>query len=299
MKNLAFIGNGEPPEKLLEIFRKMTPGRSGVWGQLKGVDNYKDADFFAVIDYLPVHLRNVVDESKCVFLGAHPETMSAYRNMDGYKGLKMYDCKKTLGFLEYWLKFDYDYLKDLKPPIKTKTLVCIMSDANSQPYHKIRRAWLEKFCDKYGNKIDVYGRINPWGSIVSSFKGPCGSKDPRGAAVSGGNDHMSGKEEIYEQYRFAIEFDAPGDNYFSERLADAFLMWCFPIYWGGKSLYKYFSIGCYNYLDENKFGEDVIDIIDEECYLRALPYISEARDLILDKYQIWARVHEAIFGESK
>jgi hypothetical protein len=42
-------------------------------------------------------------------------------------------------------------------------------------------------------------------------------------------------------------------------------------------------------------GKDVIPLIDN--YEQRLPAIAKARDLLLNKYQIWARTHEAIFGE--
>ncbi len=297
MKKLAFIGNSEPPEKLLEIFRKFTPGNSGVWKNLQGVDNYKDADYFAVIDYLPPSVQ--VDESKCIFLGAHPETMQAYRNMDSYKGLKMYDARKTFGFGEWWIKYDYDYLSKLQPPAKTKNLACIVSDANTQPYHKKRRDFLERFCDKHGDKIDVYGRITPWGSIKNSYKGACGSLDPRGAAATGGNDHMSGKESVYEQYKYVIEFDATGKYYFSERVFDSLLLWAMPFYWGGENLHDFIPYDSFRYLNIDGDGQDVLLFLsDPLLYEKSLPDIAQARNVLLNRYHIWARTHEAIFGES-
>lgn len=293
MKNIAFIGNSESPAKLLELFRPFTPGCSGVWGQLKGVPHYKEADYFAVIDYLPPGLG--VDESKCIFLGAHPETMQAYKNMDNYKGFKMYDCKNTFGFGEWWLKYDYDYLTALKPMTKPKNLACIMSDANSQSYHTKRRDYLEKFCNNYGKEIDVYGRIKPWGSIIPSYKSHCGSANPGAEA----NDHMSGKESVYETYKYALEFDATGKYYFSERIFDCLLLWCMPVYWGGESLHTFIPGESFKYLNIDGDGTDVIAALHSDLYEKSLPAISKARDLLLNKYHVWARTHEAIFGVAK
>lgn len=300
MKKIAFVGNSEPPKRLLEIFRKFTPNKSGIWGQLQGVDNYKDADYFGVIDWLPSEIRNQVDENKCIFLGAHPETMHAYKDMSNYKGLKMYDCKNSFGFGEWWIKYDYDYLINLQPIQKTKSLTSIVSDANSQEYHRKRREYLERFCNKYSSKIDLYGRIKPWGSLINCYKGACGSLDPRGSAATGGqNDHMSGKENVYETYNFAIEFDATGKHYFSERVFDCLLLWCMPIYWGGENLHLYIPKESFMYLDINGDGSDFINKLDKNLYEKSLPYIAEARNLLLNKYHIWARCHEAIFGVSK
>ena len=296
MKTISFIGNSEPPDRLLNLFRKFTPNNSGIWGQLKGEPHY-NTDYYAVIDYLPSNLVGKIDESKIVYLGAHPPTMQAYRSFKGVKCLKSYDVAIEPGFLEYWLKYSYDELISMSPPVKTKELCCIISDADTQPYHKARKAHLERFCAKYPSRIDVYGRIKPYGAIVGCYRGACGSFDPRGAQAGGGNDHMSGKE-ILKEYKHCIEYDAEegvGGAYFSERICDDLLMYCSPIYWGCKRLSEFLPHQCFSFLDINKNGEDIIDIIDSNLWDSKLSYIIEARDKILHKWLIWSRVHEAIF----
>jgi hypothetical protein len=297
MKNIAFIGNSEPPSRLLNLFRRQTPGGSGVWGELRGVDNYEEADYFGVIDYVPEKVK--VDRTKCVLLGAHPETMRAYRDMSNAACLAKFDCKHTFGFGEWWIKYDYDYLAALEPMQKTKELACIMSDAESQPYHLSRKQYLQRACAKHGERIDVYGRIKPFGAIRDRYIGCCGSYDPRGAATSGGNDHMSGKEAVYEAYKYAIEFDAPGSYYFSERVFDCLLLWCMPIYWGCDHLQEFIDKGSFSRLDMGRDGDDAVDVVDSNVYEIALPYIRQARDTLLNELQLWPRIHNAIFGRCR
>ena len=300
MKNIAFIGNSESPQKLLELFKKFTPARSGDWGSLHGVDNYLDADYFGVIDYIPNEIKNQIDETKCVFLGGHPESMQSWHDMSNYKGIRMYDCINEFGFGEWWLNYDYDYLKNLQPPTKTKNLGCIMSNADSQNYHKLRLNWLQRFTDKPNLDFDLHGRLVPrTENMKKYYKGECGSMDARGSASSGGNDHMSGKEDVYSNHKYMIEFDAVGENYFSERVFDCLLMWCMPIYWGGKNLHKYLPKESFKYLNIEGAGEDVLAIVNSDLYEKALPYIKKAREILLDELQIWARIHKAIFGGCK
>jgi hypothetical protein len=220
--------------------------------------------------------------------------------MSNYRGLKMYDCKHTLGFLEFWLKYDYDYLSNLKPMTKTKKLGAILSNADTQKYHRDRLEWLKRFTDSSPVDFNLHGRIIPsTENMKKYYRGVCGSWDPRGAASSGGNDHMSGKEEVLAEHEFMLEFDATGENYFSERIADCLLMWASPIYYGGRNLHKYLPPECFSYLDINGNGDDVKAIMNSNLYQSKLQYISEARDLLLNKYQIWPRVHEGIFGVCK
>lgn len=299
MKNLAFIGNGEPPSKLLDIFKKQTPGSKGIWGQLRGVDNYKDADYFMVIDELPGNVQ--VDPKKCVFLGAHPETLPrAYKDMSGYTCLAKADSKHTIGFLEWWIDRDYDYLKSLTPPPKTHLFGAIMSDNESNRSHTLRKEWIKRFTSRDNLQFDLHGRIRPsTPQMARYYRGACGSLDPRGAAASGGNNHMVGKEATYLSHKYMIEFDVAGKYYFSERVLDCMLLWAMPIYWGCENLHTFLPPTSFKYLDINGSGDDVLAFIGSDHYEKHLNDLASARTILLDQLQIWPRVHNLIFGAFK
>jgi len=290
MKKLAFIGNSEQPQKLLDTFRKMTPGRSGVWGNLVGTGNLDEADCYAVIDKLTSDYSHI-PENKCVFLGAHPETLKYYQDMDGFNALAKFDCKHTLGFLEWWITYDYDYLSKLQPMPKTKLLGTIVSNSSSDDSHRVRREFLERMCSQNPGILDIYGRIRPFGSLVSHYKGACGQY-----SVQHAGDYWSGKEPVYEQYKYMLEFDNVGEHYFSERILDCMLLWAMPIYWGGRGVHKVLPATSFKYLDINGHGDDVRNIINSRFYEEHLPELSEARHILLNEVQVWPKVHKAIFG---
>ena len=110
---------------------------------------------------------------------------------------------------------------------------------------------------------------------------------------------MIGKEQILSDTKFMLEYDANGEHYWSERLADSLLMWCYPIYWGGSGVHKYLPKESFSYLNIDGNGDDVLNALEWINYQEKLPIIAEARQLILNKYQIWARIHEAVFGKPK
>lgn len=292
MNTIAFIGNSEPPDKLLNIFKKMTPGSKGIWGNLVGVPSYQEAEYFGVIDCLPSQLQHF--ESRSIFLGAHPpESHYAYQNMRNQKCIAKFDCAETVGFLEWWIKYDYDYLNNLQPMIKTKNYAAIVSNAETQSYHKKRLAWLKRYCDGPSREdFHLYGRINQLTpNMEKHYKGHCGNQNHTAAT-----DHMIGKEEVYESHKYMIEFDAEANYYFSERILDSILLWCFPIYWGCKNLHTFIPKEVFAYLDINASGEDVNDIIGSGAFERALPYMADARDILLNELQLWPRIHNAIYG---
>lgn len=298
MKKIAFIGNSEPPDRLLAIFKKMTPESKGIWGQIQGVDSYEEADYYVVIDYLPFELKRLVDESKCIFLGAHPETMGAYHSQAKYKGFKMLDIAYRNGFTEWWLNLDYTFLSNLQPPVKTKELTCIMSDANTQFYHTARRDHLARFVQANADKVkfNLHGRIVPYTPKMGQYyRGVCGSYNPSG----GENDHMSGKEQVLLEHKYVLEYDCTGEHYMSERLFDDLLLFCLPIYWGGKGAEKYLPKESVFQLDINGNGSDFIDLLHDNLYEKSLPYIIEARNKILNELQLWAVIHKELFGTYK
>ena len=291
MAKLAFIGNQETPQKLLDTFCKMTPGRSGIWGELQGTGNIDEADYFAVIDRLPNEYKGRVPTKKCVFLGAHPETLKYYQNMDSFtECIAKFDCRENLGFIEWWINFDYDYLSKLPPMPKTKLLGTIVSNATSDNSHHVRRAFLERMCSKNPGILDIYGRIAPFGSLIAHYRGLCGNP-----SKGHDGDYWSGKEPVYEQYKYMIEFDNVGQNYFSERILDCMLLWAMPIYWGGQP-HKFIPENSFRYLDINGAGDDAKEIINSRFYEEHTQDLVVARFKLLNELQVWPKVHHAIFG---
>ena len=289
-KKVAFISDGIPPYELLKTFKKMTPGETGIWKNIEGVGSIEEADYFGVIDRTN---NPSVPIDRCIFLGAHPPCMDVYSDMSVYPtAVKCYDLKDTFGFGEYWINYTYDQLMALEPPKKTEKLACILSDQNTRHYHAVRINYMDNFCKFYSNELNLYGRINPRPNMKSCYRGVCGSSHP---SVG---DYWSGKEPVYLTHKYALEFDAgPTKNYFSERFFDAMLLWCMPIYWGSDNIEDFLPKDSFRYININGNGSDVVDIINGTAYENSIESIREARQLLLNKYNLWERIHSAIFGE--
>lgn len=269
----------ETPEDFLRIMSKMTPGRSGRWKDMEATTNPNEADWFVVIDstYRSLPL------DRTLFVGAHPAipTSNGYRNNTD-KPHRL-DCSETFGFGEWWINYDYDTLKTLQPPQKKETLCCIMSDAESTLDHKLRKSYMDRYCKKHD--IRLYGRIKPTESTKRCYRGELGSNTPK--------TYWFGKEEVIRDHKYALEFDnGPTKHYFSERIFDDILLWTTPILViGCTNLEDYLPTGSFHYASLDKDGDDVQDIIKLEPSIEKL---KEARELLLDKYNLWPRVYEYI-----
>ena len=85
-------------------------------------------------------------------------------------------------------------------------------------------------------------------------------------------------------------------NYFSEKFTDCILSWTIPIYYGCPNIDKYFPKDCYYWLDITK--DDCFDkleyILNQPITTKQIDAIAEAREIILNKHNVWAVVEDII-----
>jgi len=244
----------------------MTPNCSGKWKDMEAVTNPDEADFHIVIDFAKQHK---VNPKKAIYISAHPTGYAGYYDPRPEECIASINYKNTSGFVEWWLKYDYDYLSAMKYPIKTKGCVCIMTSTACVDYQIDRLKYMDEFNTQYLGLVDMFGRhTNPLGNGV---------------------DYWFGKE-ILEDYNYSLEFDAYAENYFSERIADSLLMWCKPLYKGGTGLEKYIPAESFTYIGD-KTPRELIESTNETIDLKA---IEEARYRILNELQVWAKVYNTI-----
>lgn len=286
MIKVCFIFPSWSHEETLKIYSKMTPGRSGQWKDMVGVTDPFKADYCVIVDDA---LGVPYPKDRAIYMGAHPYIpgYDSYRCFDGM-GVARLDLRDTFGFGEWWLKYDYDYLSklQLQPMEKSKDLICIMSNAIGRPDQELRKLYIKRFCESHC--LDLYGGLKPeTEAIAAQYKGVLGNPDRAGV------DYWYGKEGILENYRYALEFDnGPTKHYFSERIFDDILLYTTPILaLGCTNLEEYLPEGSFHYANIAGYGNDVMEIIKRTPDYKAL---KEARDLLLNKYQLWARVWETI-----
>ena len=79
-------------------------------------------------------------------------------------------------------------------------------------------------------------------------------------------------------------------NYFSEKFTDTILCYTIPIYYGCPNIEEYFPKDCYYVIDINDVNvfDKIKEIINKPITEKQIKAIHEARDLILNKYNIWA-----------
>jgi hypothetical protein len=102
------------------------------------------------------------------------------------------------------------------------------------------------------------------------------------------------------KYHLVLENSAVPD-YWSEKLADCYLGFAYPIYWGCPNILDYFSPQSLTSIDLN-YPDAAIDkiqeIINSPLWQSSLPNILTARQLVLDEYNTFDVILKACLSLS-
>jgi hypothetical protein len=153
---------------------------------------------------------------------------------------------------------------------KTDEISWITSNLNTRPGHSLRLQFLD-FLHEQKLPFHLFGRgFKP---IDDKFNGIAPFK-----------------------YSIAIENFACND-YWTEKIADCFLSWTMPIYFGCQNIASYFPKESMILIDPNEPEQAlriIKDAVNGDRWKHSLEYIKEARDLILHKYQFFPAIAEKI-----
>jgi hypothetical protein len=156
----------------------------------------------------------------------------------------------------------FDQLTSMLIPAKSRQLSWITSDKTIWPGH-IKRMALLKAIQKDGSLgIDLFG-----------------------VGISYIEDKWNGLADY--KYSLAIE-NHSGLDYWTEKLADCFLSWTIPIYYGCTNLEEYFPADSFIQIDisqPEKCVEEIKRILADDDWNTRYEALEQARNLYLYKYQ--------------
>lgn len=159
---------------------------------------------------------------------------------------------------------DYDCLKAAPTPEKTKLISVVSSTKAFTKGHVDRIRFVERLKERYGDKIDVFGRG------YNGFEDKCDVVNPY-------------------KYHIVIE-NSRAKYYWTEKLSDSFICESYPIYYGCTNINEYFPDGSYSTIDINDF-DGAVKVIDEllanDVYEKAKPLLKECKDKVLDEYNLF------------
>ena len=170
----------------------------------------------------------------------------------------------------WYLNNSFRELNEMPPPEKIETASWITSGINRTESHRKRLQFLQLLCDR-GLGVDIYGRdLPPWVKGFGEIKNKWFATAPY-------------------YYNLAVENYAENDWYVSEKLWDALLSWCLPIYYGGSAADK--LLPPKSFLRLPSLDEKGIQYIQEviaspDAWYEAKDAIAEARQIILHELNL-------------
>lgn len=272
MTKIMFVNSwGEPDQDLLDRYGRQTPNGSGIWNDLQGTANADQADCFVVLEGVPKGFD--AQGKPSLYLKREPRFVEPFQAV---RGMMNNDWSDGHCGITWWLDACYDQLIEKEFP-KTKKLSAVVSGK-----YEFRLNYVKEVSQRLPRGIDIFGRGLETAGLGSNYQGELSHR---------GNCKLGGLADY--QYTLAIE-NSQQPNYWTEKLADAFLAGCMPLYWGCPNIYDFFPKDALHLIDLDS-PDEITKILQHKPSAANLAAIGEARELILNNYNIWPTV-ERILG---
>ena len=158
-------------------------------------------------------------------------------------------------------------LREMPVPRKTKLLSVICSTKTFTEAQRKRITFVEKLKARFGSQIDIFGR---------------------------GRRPIADKAEAIDAYRYHLVLENNYmDNFWTEKLSDAWLGYAFPVYLGAPNAPRHFPQGGMLALrpDDDAGNLDVIErLIAEDPWESRLPVLRQCRDMVLSDNNLFVRL---------
>lgn len=171
---------------------------------------------------------------------------------------------------------DLEDLAAMPCPKKTRTIATVCSSkAHGHTLHRKRFEFVQKLKRRFP-EIDVFGKgVRPIQDKATAI-------DPY-------------------QYHLAIE-NHVSPHHWTEKLADAYLGWSIPIYYGCPNLEDYFPNGSFIYIDIDDFEcslHVIQQAIGEGFYEKNFDALREARRRVVEDYNLFSVIEKIATGKGQ
>lgn len=282
----------ETTQRGIHIYKRFAPGHVGRWRNIVSVDDLDEADYL-IVNGFPVGVQLHFPREKILYFKTEPDEFHFGDGIWNLLPLDSHTFHNSGGnMLQQWdILKTYDELKAEPFPSKTRDLSWITSnygDGSQGPEiqiltgHRLRMNFLRRFLRQYpGGPLHLYGkRLTTRVYQVLCNKG-----------------QLYDKWDGLADYRYTLAFEnASEPGYWTGKLSDAFLAGCMPIFWGCPNLEKFFPKDSFVRVDITREDapERVVEIAKSDRREQNLAVLEEAKQLCLDKYNVWPMLHRIV-----
>jgi hypothetical protein len=259
--------------------KRQTANSSMKWGHFTFTeDNIEECDYLVILDYPKDDFSIKVNPNNILHLSLEPPNeVSKYRQYAN-KNVKwifnQLDIKRnnilSHGALPWHIDKDFNFLTELKLENlhKKNNIVWVTSNQRSSQGHQKRMCFLDNIKDL--PFVNLYGR---------------------------GIKHVEDKWDVLSEAKYAIAYENfQSDYYWTEKIIDCFLSFTMPLYFGCNNIGSFFPKGSYIQIDpkDKHIRLFLEEIVKSSKWEENLDAISEARDLVLNQYNLFPFLSDKI-----
>jgi len=292
-----------PKHFLEKKYVPLTRNSTGTWGDLIAVTNIKDADWVIIVDDIHNSQKRDIlkfNPNRVICIPREPA-----RHHPRYLNYNFKYKFTYKNFFHCWtsimcIKKNYDDLSNFKIPQKTKLCSTITSRYNpGGGLYGTRIDFIKKLSQqtRFLDKVDIFGYNWTEAELGKMFKGTFGGFNTGTCSTIDKLLPNTTKWDGLEKYSYSIAIEnSYKENYFSEKFTDCILSYTIPIYYGCPNISKYFSKDCYYWLDITSPDcfEQLDKILNTPITEKQIKAMEEAREIILNKHNIWNVVQDII-----
>lgn len=258
---------------------RQTPSGTFVWGDIRfHVDREVErCDAWVVFESMRDAETTLCPLERTYFITGEPDSIGRYgtaftdqfrwvvtgRTDIAHPGL----IRRQQGH-PWFVEKSFDELTAMEPPAKSADVCIITSDKLFTPGHRERLQFALDLKARLGARLDIWGR---------------GLRD------------FSSSWDVLSRYRYAVVLENfSGPDWLTEKLPDALLAWCVPLYNGCTNLEDYLPAGSWidlPALDADKAAELLLTLLaDRADYDARLGALASARHHYLHELQFFANI---------
>lgn len=270
------------------MFLKQAPGMSNTVDGVEfsfGIDIADDADVLILYTRASFSVPTRLPRERTAFIAGEPDPIHLYNpaflNQFGLvlttsaealatPKIRANYCSKWYAGINYDEEpehpnmLGHDFFAALQPPQKTSDRISIVTSRKAHtPYHKKRLEFIDFLKERIPERIELFGS---------------------------GHRYVGDKREALEPYKYHLALEnGDGDFTWTEKLSDPLLCWTFPFYSGCGNVGDDLPAGCHMPLDLADFDTamaKMVYAVESDLYDKALADIAEARQRILDHYNL-------------
>ena len=267
---------------------RQTPNHSGIWRNCHFIINRQvlECDYWIVCENLINSEETVCPKENTILIIHEPPTLGSYSSLFLKQFATVITCHKNIKHKNpifqqqglpwhvgrrqrnhvnlSWSK-DYDELISINRFHKDKEISIISSSKDISVGHRQRFEFIRILKNYFGGRIDIFGR---------------------------GINEIEDKWDALDRYKYHIALEnCTVEDYWTEKLSDAYLAGCYPIYYGCPNIEKYFNRSSLAKIDITQ-PDQAIHIIElcmkKHKYEHAQQYIEDARKDVLNKYNVFS-----------